>query len=119
MIIVMKPQANEDDVRRVCQKIEAMGYRPHPMPGAQRTAIGITGNPGPLEPVEFESLPNVAEAIRVSKPYKLVSREVKNEDSLIRVRPLDGDGAEVAIGGKELAIIAGPCAVESREQAFA
>src|SRR5215472_3025606 len=119
MLIVMKPQANEVDVRRVCEKIEAMGYRAHPMPGAQRTAIGITGNPGPLAPEEFEGLPNVAEAIPVSKPYKLVSREVKDEDSLIRVRPLEGDGAEVVIGGKDLAIIAGPCAVESREQAFA
>ena len=88
------------------------------MPGAQRTAVGITGNPGPLEPAEFESLPGVAEAIRVSKPYKLVSREVKSEDSLIHVGP-GGSGAGVTIGGRELAIIAGPCAVESREQAFA
>lgn len=116
MLIVMKPQASEDEVRRVCQKIEAMGYRAHPMPGAQRTAIGITGNKGPLEPEEFDSLPGVAEAIAVSKPYKLVSREVKNEDSQISVGPAD---AGVTFGGRELAIIAGPCAVESREQAFA
>ena len=81
----MKPQATEEDIRRVCAKVEAMGYRAHPMPGAQRTAIGITGNQGALEAAEFEPLPGVAEAIRVSKPYKLVSREVKNEDSLIRV----------------------------------
>ncbi len=119
MLVVMKPQASEDDVRRVCQKIEAMGYRAHAMPGAQRTAIGITGNPGPLEPEEFESLPNVAEAIPVSRPYKLVSREVKNENSLIRVKPSEGSGRAVIFGGKDLAIIAGPCAVESREQAFA
>jgi 3-deoxy-7-phosphoheptulonate synthase len=116
MLVVMKPQASEQDVRRVCAKIEAMGYRAHPMPGAQRTAIGITGNQGALEPAEFETLPGVAEAIRVSKPYKLVSREVKPEDSLIRVG--EGDGA-VTVGGRELAIIAGPCAIESREQAFA
>jgi 3-deoxy-7-phosphoheptulonate synthase len=116
MLIVMKPQATEDDVRGVCAKIESMGYRPHPMPGAQRTAIGITGNPGPLEPAEFESLSGVAEAIPVSKPYKLVSREVKSEDSVIRVGPPE---AAVSIGGRELSIIAGPCAVESREQAFA
>jgi 3-deoxy-7-phosphoheptulonate synthase len=119
VLIVMKPQASEDDVRRVCQKIETMGYRAHPMPGAQRTAIGLTGNAGPLEPEQFESLPNVAEAIPVSKPYKLVSREVKNEDSLVRVKPLDGSGGEAVIGGRDLAIIAGPCAIESREQAFA
>jgi 3-deoxy-7-phosphoheptulonate synthase len=116
MLIAMKPQASEEDVRRVCAKIEAMGYRAHPMPGAQRTAIGITGNRAPLEPAEFEILPGVAEAIPVSKPYKLVSREVKNEDSVISVGPA---GSGVAVGGPELAIIAGPCAIESREQAFA
>src|SRR5207247_4739244 len=115
MLIVMKPHATEEDVRGVCRKIEAMGFRPHPMPGAQRTAIGITGNPGPLEPAEFESLTGVAEAIPVSKPYKLVSREVKNEDSIVRVPTQDGG---VTFGDRELAIIAGPCAVESREQAF-
>jgi 3-deoxy-7-phosphoheptulonate synthase len=86
------------------------------MPGAQRTAIGITGNPGALESSEFEDLRGVAEAIRVSKPYKLVSREVKSEDSLVRVGT--GENA-VTFGGRELAVIAGPCAVESREQAFA
>jgi 3-deoxy-7-phosphoheptulonate synthase len=116
MLIVMKPQASEENVQRVCQKIEALGYRAHPMPGAQRTAVGITGNKGPLEPELFDSLPGVAEALPVSKPFKLVSREVKNEDSLIHVGPADGG---VTVGGKELAIIAGPCAVESRQQAFA
>jgi 3-deoxy-7-phosphoheptulonate synthase len=116
MLIVMKPQASEEEIRGVCQRIEALGFRPHAIPGAQRTAIGITGNAGPLEPAEFEVLPGVAEAIPVSKPYKLVSREVKSEDSLIHV----GTGDAVAtIGGRELAIIAGPCAIESREQAFA
>src|SRR5437764_15445183 len=106
MLVVMKPQATEEDIGRVCEKIQAMGYRPHVMPGAERTAVGITGNRGPLEPAEFDTLPNVAEAIPVSKPYKLVSREVKAENSLIRV----GSGAnEVTIGGEELAIIAGPC----------
>jgi 3-deoxy-7-phosphoheptulonate synthase len=115
MLIVMKPQASAEQIRGVCRKIESMGYRAHPIPGAQRTAIGITGNPGPLEPGDFESLPGVAEAIPVSKPYKLVSREVKNEDSLIHVGPA-GEGA--TFGGQELAIIAGPCAIESREQAF-
>jgi 3-deoxy-7-phosphoheptulonate synthase len=116
MLIVMKPQATEGDIRRVCGKIEAMGYRAHPMPGAQRTAIGITGNQGALEAAEFELLPGVAEAIRVSKPYKLVSREVKSEDSLIRVG--SGENA-VVIGGREFVVIAGPCAIESRDQAFA
>jgi 3-deoxy-7-phosphoheptulonate synthase len=116
MLVVMKPQASEEDVRRVCQRIESLGYRPHPMPGAERTAIGITGNKGPLEAELFESLPGVAEAIPVSKPYKLVSREVKNEDSVIRIG-LSESG--VLVGGEELAIIAGPCAIENREQARA
>ena len=123
MLIVMKPQATEEDIRRVCAKIEAMGYRAHPMPGAQRTAIGITGNQGALEAAEFETLPGVAEAIRVSKPYKLVSREVKPEDSIIHVGASRQGGTvplqPIAFGGPELQIIAGPCAVESREQAFA
>lgn len=115
MLVVMKPAASEEEIRAVCEKIQRMGFRAHPMPGAQRTAIGITGNPGPLEPAEFESLPGVAEAIPVSKPYKLVSRELRGEDSLIQIGPLE---AGVAIGGQELAIIAGPCAIESRDQAF-
>ncbi len=116
MLVVMKPQATEEEIRAVCRKIEAMGYRAHPMPGAQRTAIGVTGNRGPLEPAEFDALAGVAEAIPVSKPYKLVSREVKSEDTLVRVGP---PAQGVTVGGKELAVIAGPCAVESREQAFA
>src|SRR5881396_2882740 len=103
MLIVMKTQATDEEVARVCRKIESMGYRAHQMPGAQSTAIGITGNPGPLEPEEFESLAGVAEAIPVSKPYKLVSREVKNEDSVISLGPV---GSSVAVGGPELAIIA-------------
>jgi 3-deoxy-7-phosphoheptulonate synthase len=114
MLVVMKPTASEEEIRGVCRKIESLGFRAHPMPGAQRTAIGITGNPGPLEPAQFEALSGVAEAIPVSKPYKLVSREVKAEDSLIRVGP----HGSVTVGGPALGIIAGPCAVESREQAF-
>jgi len=115
MLVVMKPGATEQDVAQVCRKIESMGFRPHPMPGALRTAIGITGNSGPLEPAEFETLSGVAEAIPVSKPYKLVSRELKSENSLIVIGPPE---AGVTIGGPELAIIAGPCAVESRDQIF-
>ena len=115
MLIVMKPQASEEDIRSVCRKVESLGFRAHVMPGAQRTAIGITGNPGRIEPAEFESMPGVADAIPVSKPYKLVSREIKPEASVIHVGPPDSG---VDVGGRELAIIAGPCAVESRDQAF-
>ncbi|HJQ25682.1 MAG TPA: 3-deoxy-7-phosphoheptulonate synthase [Blastocatellia bacterium] len=109
MLIVMKPDATEAQVEEVLEVIRSLGYKPHPMPGATRTAIGITGNPGAIEPGHFEILPGVAEAIRVSKPYKLVSRDLKHEDTVVRV-----GGAE--IGGPQPAIIAGPCAVESREQ---
>jgi 3-deoxy-7-phosphoheptulonate synthase len=105
----MNAQATPADIERVCKKIESLGFRPHPMPGAQKTAIGITGNPGPVDPAEFEDFPGVAEAIRVSKPYKLVSREVKSENSVVRVKG-------VPIGGDELVFCAGPCSVETREQ---
>ena len=76
MLVVMRAHAGADDISRVCEKIESLGFRPHVMPGSQRTAVGITGNPGAIDAAEFEDLPGVAEAIRVSKPYKLVSREV-------------------------------------------
>ena len=105
----MTAQAVPADIERVCKKIESLGFRPHVLPGAQKTAIGITGNPGPVEPAEFEDLPGVAEAIRVSKPYKLVSREVKSENSIVYIR-------DVAVGGDEPAFCGGPCSVESREQ---
>ena len=109
MLIVMQSQAGEAEVRQVCARIESLGYRAHVMPGATRTAIGITGNPGALDPAEFEDLPGVAEAIRVSKAYKLVSREVKRENTVVNVHG-------VPVGGPDLVVIAGPCAVESREQ---
>jgi 3-deoxy-7-phosphoheptulonate synthase len=119
MLVLMKAHAGPAEIRRVCEKIESMGFRAHAMPGATRTAIGITGNPSSLEPAEFEGLPGVAEAVRVTKPYKLVSREVKSDDSLISIRAIDGKAKDVVIGGRELVVMAGPCSVESREQAFA
>jgi 3-deoxy-7-phosphoheptulonate synthase len=114
MLVVMQAHATEEQVREVCQNIERMGYRAHLMPGAQRTAIGITGNQGEIEPGSLEEMPGVQEVIQVSKPYKLVSREIKEESTVIRF-----SGTNATIGGPGLAIIAGPCAVESREQAFA
>ena len=77
MLVVMKAQATDEQIRSVCQKIEELGYRAHAMPGAQRTAIGITGNRGEVEPGTLDEMPGVQELIRVSKPYKLVSRDVK------------------------------------------
>jgi 3-deoxy-7-phosphoheptulonate synthase len=110
----MKAQATEEEIREVCATIEQLGFRAHPLPGAQRTAIGITGNQGEVERGNLEALSGVAEVIRVSKAYKLASREVKEEDTVIHFA-----GTDAAIGGGNLAIIAGPCSIESREQAFA
>ena len=72
MLIVMKPDATDGQIQAVVRVVEGLGYKAHPMPGAARTAIGITGNPAAIDPAHFENLPGVAEAIRVSKPYKLV-----------------------------------------------
>jgi 3-deoxy-7-phosphoheptulonate synthase len=114
MLVVMQAHATEEQVRAVCQKIESLGYRAHAMPGATRTAIGITGNQGEVEQGTLDDMPGVQEVIRVSKPYKLVSRDVKEENTVIRFA-----GTPATIGGKNLAIIAGPCAIENRDQAFA
>src|SRR2546425_11037134 len=112
MLIVMKSGATEEEISRVADTIRELGFRPHVMPGATRTAIGLTGNQGALDPVQFENLPGVAEAIRVSKPYKLVTLDLRPEKTVVKV-------GDATIGGDELAIIAGPCAVESHAQAFA
>src|SRR6202046_3759735 len=114
MLVVMKAQATREEIQAVCEHIEALGYRAQPMPGAQRTAIGITGNQGEVDRGNIEELAGVAEVIRVSKPYKLVSRDVKEDDTVIRF-----PGTDATIGGAKVAIIAGPCSIESREQAFA
>ncbi len=116
MLVVMQAHATEQQVRDVCQRIEALGLRAHPIPGSMRTAIGITGNSGAVDIGSLESMPGVIECIPVSKPYKLVSRDVKEEDTVIRIPAPSGD---VLIGGEAVALIAGPCAVESCEQAMA
>jgi 3-deoxy-7-phosphoheptulonate synthase len=114
MLVVMQAHATAEDVRAVCEKIEALGYRAHPLPGAERTAIGITGNKGEIEPGALEEMPGVRELIRVTKPYKLVSRDIKEDNTIVSF-----PGTDATFGGPGLAIVAGPCAVESREQAFA
>jgi len=114
MLVVMQAHATEEQVRAVCQKIESLGYRAHAMPGAQRTAIGITGNKAEVEPGTLEEMPGVQELIRVTKPYKLVSRDVKDDNTVIAF-----PGTSATIGGRALAVMAGPCAIESREQALA
>lgn len=112
MLVVMKSVAGAAEIQGVCAKIEALGFKPHIIPGQQRTAIGITGNNGAIDAQEFETLPGVAEAIRVSKPYKLVSRETKRENTIVYVN-------EVPVGGDELVFCGGPCAVENRDQILA
>jgi 3-deoxy-7-phosphoheptulonate synthase len=114
MLVVMKAQATPEQIQAVCDHIEQLGFRAHPLPGAQRTAIGITGNQGEVDRGNIEELSGVAEVIRVSKPYKLASRDVKEEDTIIRF-----EGTDAQIGGRKLAIVAGPCSIETREQAFA
>src|SRR2546425_7353251 len=112
MLIVMKPSATAHEIDAVVDIIETVGLRAHPMPGATRTAIGITGNEGPIDGRRFENLAGVAEVIRVTKPYKLITLDLRPEKTIVRI-------GDATIGGDELAIIAGPCAIENREQAFA
>jgi 3-deoxy-7-phosphoheptulonate synthase len=113
MLVVMQTNATAQEIRAVSAKIEEMGYCAHPIPGAVRTAIGITANTGPVEPAALLAMAGVAECIPVSRPYKLAGRELRENDTVVDL----GDG--IRIGGPELAIIAGPCAIESAEQAFA
>jgi 3-deoxy-7-phosphoheptulonate synthase len=111
MLIVMKPDATQADIDRVIGIIEKLGFRGHAMPGESRTAIGITGNKGSVDPTHFENLPGVSDAIRVTKPYKLISSDLKPGRSTIKV-------GNAYIGDGSLAMIAGPCAVESVDQVF-
>jgi len=111
MLVIMKNDATQEQIQTVIQYIESLGYRGIPMPGAQRTAICIIGNQGPVEDSHILSLPGVKETLRVTKPYKLVSRETHPQPSVIKI-------GEVTIGSDEPVIIAGPCAVESEEQAL-
>jgi len=113
MLVVMKAHATERDIADVCERIEKAGFRAHAIPGAQRTAIGITGNQGAVE-LGLEEMAGVAEVIRVSKPYKLVSRDARDSNTIIKFPNNDA-----TIGGTEFAVVAGPCSIESREQAFA
>ncbi len=115
MLVVMRSQATDEQVRAVCERIESLGFKALPVPGAGRTAVCITGNSGAVDLGTLESMPGVVECIAVSKPYKLVSRDVKPENTVVRVPTPLGD---VAFGGTEIAMVAGPCAIETREQAF-
>jgi len=111
MLIVMDAAATAEDIERVVGAVQSLGLQAHPIPGAQRTAIGITGNRGSVDRGAFENLPGVAEVIPVSAPYKLVSREAKRENTVVSI-------GGVPIGGTRVAIVGGPCAVESEGQAL-
>jgi 3-deoxy-7-phosphoheptulonate synthase len=113
MLIVMNASAGKGEIDNVIRVIESLGFRAHAMPGANRTAIGITGNQGAVDLSHFENLPGVAEAIRVTKPYKLITLDLRPDRTIVDL----GDGAK--IGDGSLAIIAGPCAIENSKQAFA
>lgn len=111
MLVVMKNDATEAEIQAVIQEIQTMGYQGIPMPGAQRTAVCIVGNTGPVDDSRFVVLAGVKETIRVTKPYKLVSRETHPESTVVTI-------GDVKIGGGKPVIMAGPCAVESEEQAL-
>jgi 3-deoxy-7-phosphoheptulonate synthase len=111
MLVVMKNDATEAQVEAVIQQIQKMGYRGVPMPGAQRTAVCIIGNKGPVEASLLLAMDGVKEAIPVTKPFKLVGREAHPDSTVISV-------GDIKIGAGEPVIMAGPCAVESEEQAL-
>ncbi len=109
MLVLMKRDAAPDDILRVKEKIAGLGFKAHEIPGAQRVAIGITGNREKISPETFNTMPGVEDAIPVTKPYKLAGRDARPENSEVRV-------GEDSVGGRGLAVIAGPCSVESWDQ---
>jgi 3-deoxy-7-phosphoheptulonate synthase len=110
MLVVMRHGATTAEIDRVVRTIEEMGYDARPMPGAQRTAVGLVGNDGRVDASRIEALPGVAQVIHVTQPYKQVSREWRPENTVVTIAP------GVTVGGADVAIIAGPCSVESEEQ---
>jgi 3-deoxy-7-phosphoheptulonate synthase len=109
MLIVLQQDVSKEAQERVLARVRELGFTPHAIEGAGRTAIGITGNKGAIDPGNFRLLEGVADCIPVTVPYKLVSREVRREDTIVNV-------AGVPVGGRELIVMAGPCAVESEQQ---
>jgi len=109
----MQQGATRAEIDRVVRMIEELGYEARPMPGAQRTAVGLVGNDGRVDGSRLEALPGVAQVIHVSQPYKQVSREWRSENTVVTI------GKDVRIGGSAVAVIAGPCSVESEEQIVA
>lgn len=108
MLVVMSRQAESPHIEAVVARIRELGLEPHPMPGPTRTAIGITGNTAAIDPTRLAGLPGVMELIRVTKPYKLASREMHIDDTVI-------DLPQTTIGPKTFTVMAGPCSVENEE----
>jgi 3-deoxy-7-phosphoheptulonate synthase len=119
MLILMKRDATDADIAAVCDRIKELGFTPNRIPGETRVAIGITGNQGAIDPALFARFPAIAEAVAVSRPWKLVSREVKPDDTVIKLAGPSGDAGPAQIGGGHFVVMAGPCAVESRDQLMA
>ncbi|HXY29953.1 MAG TPA: 3-deoxy-7-phosphoheptulonate synthase [Gemmatimonadaceae bacterium] len=113
MLVVMKHGATQQEIDGVVRVIEEMGYEARPMPGAQRTAVGLVGNDGRVDSSRIEALSGVAQVIHVTQPYKQVSREWRAENTIVQIAP------GVQVGGTQVAIMAGPCSVESEEQILA
>jgi 3-deoxy-7-phosphoheptulonate synthase len=109
MLILMKSASSPETVDLVCRAVQSLGLVPHAIPGATRVAIGVTGNTGPVDETPIRGLPGVVDVIRVTKPYKLTSREMKPDDTIVEV-------GGIRIGEQRPVVIAGPCSVESREQ---
>ncbi len=113
MLVVMRHEAREGEIQAVVEAIQAMGYEARPMPGRQRTTVGVVGNDGRVDGTRLTALPGVQELIHVTQPYKMVSREWKQESTIVR---LPGG---LTIGGDDVQVIAGPCSVEGEAQLLA
>ena len=111
MLVVMDKTATPEQIDKVVKVIEGRGCTARPIPGGDRVSIGVLNNKGPVDASLFLGLPGVKEAVPITKPYKLVSRETKAEDTMIQV-------GEITIGNGHLTIIAGPCAIEGEDQAL-
>jgi len=109
MIVVMKPGATQEEISMVCQRLEEMGFKAHPIYGQEKTVIGAIGNKRALSSDALVNLPGVEKIVPILKPYKLVSRELKNTPTIVRI-------GGIPVGGRGVVVMAGPCAVESEEQ---
>ena len=109
MVIIMEKDVQESRIEKIIERLDEQGFSVHRSTGVEHTLLGVIGNTAKLDVRDLKIMPGVADAYRITAPYKLVSREFKSEDTIIRVK-------DVVIGGEEIVVMAGPCSVESREQ---